>query len=160
MTEFIRFAEAADGSTWSGWPHTLFCRTLIDTPDNRFNLDISKKQDPPCPGANYVCFGYAQLAFDPMSSSLKLAHEVVTIALEDFPWTPKTLVEGKPLMRFYTMGYLFNNMDKKDQAIRTVMEQLETIMARTIQDMHASLWTCALDNFVDKESYRKALARD
>ena len=58
------------------------------------------------------------------------------------------------------MGYLFNNMDKKDQAIRTVMDQLETIMARTIQDMYASLWTCTLDNFVDKESYRKALARD
>ena len=160
MPELATFEESQETRGWTNWSETLFCRTLINTPNDTFEIDLSKKSDPPCPGANYVCFGYALLFYDPIPDAIRMTNEIVNLSLDELPWKFKKCEYVIPLKRLSTMGVLYGNPDRRDQAVRSVSKHLDVIMARTLRDITISIGDCRNQNFISNDAYERALRQD
>lgn len=118
--------------------HTLYCRTTLPM-GGSFRLDLGMKERP-CQGANYVCFGYADLVFKPgFDNALEMTPKVVVLDLDMLPWTPPK-PEGILLMRYMTTGWLYSNPAKEHQAVQRATGDIGDTVKSVLKDISGNAW--------------------
>ena len=126
----------------------ITCRTLLD--NETFTLDLDDKPKPPCPGANYVCYGYADLIFDSCAGGFLLVPKIVHTSLDRQAYDKGKPDRGTHIMRYATVGYVYGNIDMSERVRNRVFHELKEFVDAKLQELWKSLGNCRFpDRLVD-----------